>query len=128
MKVVFLKNNEFLKYCISTLDGYVFNPRNKGIDYLNIVNNDLIEIILSKKIKRDINKVKKTIKLIISCDVTIESDCDMMIKEVIKLTKKLENNYMKYFNEFEYFYNVKELYMLNNLLEYKKKIVNNKNS
>lgn len=123
MKVVFLKKNNFLEYSISSLEGYVFNPKNKNIEYLNIVNKEFIKHILSKKINRDVYRVKRAIKLIVSSDATFESDCDIMLDEIFKITKKLEKKYRIYFDEFEYFENVKELYMLNQLIKYKKKIV-----
>ena len=124
MKKVVVKKNNFKEYEITNLNGYVFNPRNKSISKLNIINQDFIEYILSKKIKRDINKVKRGIKLMIKSDVTIESDCDIMIYELVKITKKLDNKYRNYFNEFEYFERVKDLYVLNQIIKYKKKIVN----
>lgn len=124
MKKVVVKKNNFIEYEITNLNGYVFNPRNKSISKLNIINQDFIEYILSKKIKRDINKVKRGIKLMIKSDVTIESDCDIMIDELVKITKKLDNKYRNYFNEFEYFERVKDLYVLNQIIKYKKKIVN----
>mgnify|MGYP003442146190 CR=1 FL=1 len=69
MKVVFLKKNNFLEYNISGLQGYTFNPRGKNIDYLNVVDEDFIKYILSKKIKREINKVRRAIDLMIKSDV-----------------------------------------------------------
>lgn len=123
MKVVFLKNNKFIEFSLYGLDGYKFNPRNKDISLLNIVDEDIIKFVLSKKIKREIDKTKRTIKLIVNSNVTILSDCEMMESELYKITKKLDYKYRKYFNEFEYFERVKELYVLYHLIKYKKKIL-----
>lgn len=123
MKVVFLRKNNFIKYKIYNLNGYIFNPRNKKINYLNIVDEDLIKYILSKKIQREISKVKRAIKLMIKSNVTISNDCDIMLDELIKISKKLEKKYRIYFNEFEYFENVKELYVLSSVINLKKKII-----
>lgn len=124
MKVVFLKNNNFKKYDINRLEGYLFKPRNRKIKSLIIIKEDFIKYILIKKIKREIMKVKKTIKLIISSNVTIFDDCIMMEKEVIRISKKLEERYRTYFDEFQYFDFVKELYLLYSVISYKKKVLN----
>lgn len=123
MKVVFIKKNDFFNYNISLLNGYKFNPRNKNISLLSVIDKDFIEYILSKKIKREINKIKRVIKMFIKSDITIISDCDMMNEEIIKVIKKLDKKYRKYFNEFDYFDYIKELYFLHNLINYKKKIL-----
>lgn len=124
MKVVFLKNNNFKKYDINKLDGYHFKPRNKSIKSLIIIKEDFIKYILIKKIKREIMKVKKTIKLIINSNVTIIDDCIMMENEIIRISKKLEERYRTYFDEFQYFDFVKELYLLYSVISYKKKVLN----
>lgn len=123
MKVVFIKNNSFSNYKLYTLDGYLFKPRNKNIHSLKIVNNDMIKCILIKKIKKEINRTKKAINLIINSDVSLSSDCDMMSKEIIRISKKLENNYRKYFSEFEYFELVKDLYFLNSEISLKRSLL-----
>lgn len=123
MKVVFLKNNNFIKYYLSNLEGYNFNPRNKNINYLNIVDKNIINFVLSKKIKREISKAKKAIELMINNDITIKSDCDIMLDELYKITKKLDIKYRHYFDEFVYYERVKELYILYHLISYKKKII-----
>lgn len=124
MKVVFLKNNNFKKYDINKLDGYHFKPRNKSIKSLIIIKEDFIKYILIKKIKREIMKVKKTIKLIINSNVTIIDDCIMMENEIIRISKKLEERYRTYFDEFQYFDFVKGLYLLYSVISYKKKVLN----
>ena len=123
MKVVFLKNNKFSDYKLLNIDGYLFKPRNKNIHSLIIVNGDMIKYILSKKITKEINKAKKAISLIINSDVTLISDCDMMIKEIIRISNKLETKYRKYFDKFEYFELVKDLYILNTEVNLKKKLL-----
>jgi len=110
------------------LEGYLFNHKKKNISKLKNINKDFIEYILSKKIKREINKIKRAIKLIVESDVTIISDCDMMIEELIKLTKKLDKKYRNFFNEFEYFERVKDLYVLNHIIRYKKKVLESINN
>lgn len=123
MKVVFIKNNNFVNYKLFNINGYLFKPRNKNIRSLVIINNDMIKNILSKKISKEINKAKKAISLIINSDITLLNDCDMMIKEVVRISNKLENKYRKYFNQFEYFELVKDLYILNAEINLKKKLL-----
>lgn len=123
MKVVFIKNNIFSNYKLYTLDGYLFKPRNKNIHSLKVVNKDMIKFILSKKINKEINRTKKAVNLIINSNVTLVSDCDMMSKEIIRISKKLENNYRKYFSEFEYFDLVKDLYFLNSEINLKRNLI-----
>ena len=123
MKVVFIKNNNFSNYKLYNIEGYLFKPRNKNIHSLNIVNKDMIKCILTKKINKEINRTKKAVKLIINSDVSLISDCDMMSEEVIRISKKLENNYRKYFNEFEYFDLVKDLYFLNSEISLKRNLI-----
>lgn len=123
MKVVFIKNNNFFDYKLLSVDGYLFKPRNKNIHSLIIVNSDMIKYILSKKIIKEINKAKKAISLIINSDVTLVSDCDMMSNEVIRISNKLENKYRQYFDKFEYFDLVKDLYILNTQINLKKKLI-----
>ena len=113
MKVVFIKSNNLSNYKLYNIEGYLFKPRNKNIHSLKIVNNDMIKCILSKKIMKEITRTKKAVNLIINSNVTLVSDCDMMSQEIIRISKKLENNYRKYFSEFEYFELVKDLYFLN---------------
>lgn len=123
MKVVFIKNNNFFDYKLLNVDGYLFKPRNKNIHSLIIVNGDMIKYILSKKILKEINKAKKAISLIINSDVTLVSDCDMMSNEIIRISNKLENKYRQYFDKFEYFDLVKDLYILNTQINLKKKLI-----
>ena len=123
MKVVFIKNNKFSDYKLLNIDGYLFKPRNKNIHSLIIVNDDMIKYILSKKIVKEINKAKKAISLIINSDVTLVSDCDMMSNEIIRISNKLENKYRQYFDKFEYFDLVKDLYILNTEINLKKKLI-----
>lgn len=123
MKVVFIKNNNFSNYKLYNIEGYLFKPRNKNIHSLNIVNKDMIKCILTKKINKEINRTKKAVKLIINSDVSLISDCDMMSEEVIRISKKLENNYRKFFNEFEYFDLVKDLYFLNSEISLKRNLI-----
>ena len=63
MKVVFLKKNNFVMYSFENLNGYLFKPRNKNIKTLCVVNEKIIKDILSKKIKKEILKTNKTIKV-----------------------------------------------------------------
>lgn len=123
MKVVFIKNNNFYNYKLTNSEGYLFKPRNKNIHSLIIINSDMIKYILSKKITKEINKAKRAISLIINSDVTIVSDCEMMSNEIIRISNKLEKKYRKYFDQFEYFDLVKDLYFLNNEINLKKKLL-----
>ena len=123
MKVVFIKSNNLSNYKLYNIEGYLFKPRNKNIHSLKIVNNDMIKCILSKKIMKEITRTKKAVNLIINSNVTLVSDCDMMSQEIIRISKKLENNYRKYFSEFEYFELVKELYFLNSEISLKRNLI-----
>lgn len=123
MKVEFIKNNNFSNYKLYNINGYLFKPRNKKILSLKVVNKDMIKFILSKKINKEINRTKKAVNLIIDSNVSLISDCDMMSKEIIRISKKLEKNYRNYFNEFEYFDLVKDLYFLNSEISLKKKLL-----
>ncbi len=124
MNVVFVRKSNYISYTYEVLNGYTFKPK-RNISNLVIVDKNLIRIILSKKIKKNIKKLTKTINLIINSNVAIVSDCDMMRDEIFKLIKKTEKKYMKYFSEFEYFDLIKELYQLNMEINLKKSILEN---
>lgn len=126
MKVVFIRNNEFVSFKSFGFDGYVFKPRNRNINSLIVVNNDLIKSILSRKISNEVRNIKKIVSMMIDSDITIVDDCDMMIREIVKVSKKLENKYRIYFSEFEYFELVKDLYSLNMEILLKKKLLEEK--
>ena len=116
-------NNAFKTYEISELNGYEFKPRNKYINTLTIIDNNYIKKILTKKIKRDIKRATKTIKLMLKSNVTEISDCNIMLDELNRVAKNIEFKYMKYFNELEYFELVKTLYFLNMEITAKKKLL-----
>lgn len=122
MNVVIDKNNEHLMYKINKIDGYKFRPRKK-IKNLIIVDKEFINKILTKKIKKDINRTIKTVKLMLDSNVTIINDCNIMIEEINRLLNNIENRYRKYFDEFDYFELIKELYILNMELDLKKKLI-----
>ena len=122
MKVVILKNKN-LEYMYNQISGYKFKPKNKNINSLVVVNNDILEFVLIKKLNKDIKNINKAVKLIIKCDVTIEKDCDIMLEEIFNLTKRLENNYRIYLDEFDYFELVKKIYFLYQSLNCKKKMI-----
>lgn len=122
MNVVIDKSNEHLMYKINKIDGYKFRPRKK-IKNLVIVDKEFINKILTKKIKKDINRTIKTVKLMLDSNVTIINDCNIMIEEINRLLNNIENKYRKYFDEFDYFELIKELYVLNMELDLKKKLI-----
>lgn len=124
MKVVFKKNNKFVDYKIDDIEGYKFKPRKK-INNLIIINREMINMILLKKIKKDINKVSITVKLMLDSNVTIVGDCNMMINEINRILKNIENKYRVYLDEFDYFELIKSLYSLNMELNLKKKLIEN---
>ena len=82
-------------------------------------------MILLKKIKKDINKVSITVKLMLDSNVTIVGDCNMMINEINRILKNIENKYRIYLDEFDYFELIKSLYSLNMELNLKKKLIEN---
>ena len=122
MKVVLLKEKNFISYELFNIDGYKFKPK-KNIKNLVIVNIDLIKKILTRKINKDINKASKTIKLMLDSNATIVSDCIMMENELSRLIKKIDKKYKKYFTEFEYFDLIKSIYELNMEINLKKKFL-----
>ena len=124
MKVVFRKNNKYVDYKIDDIEGYKFKPRKK-INNLIIINREMINMILLKKIKKDINKVSITVKLMLDSNVTIVGDCNMMINEINRILKNIENKYRIYLDEFDYFELIKSLYSLNMELNLKKKLIEN---
>lgn len=124
MKVVFKKNNKFVDYKIDDIEGYKFKPRKK-IKNLIIINREMINMILLKKIKKDINKVSITVKLMLDSNFTIVGDCNMMINEINRILKNIENKYRIYLDEFDYFELIKSLYGLNMELNLKKKLIEN---
>lgn len=126
MKVVFIKNNNFVNYKLFNINGYLFKPRNKNIKTLCIVKVDIIKYILSKKISNEIKKIKKIVSMMIDSEITIIDDCNMIINEIVKVSKKLEDKYRVYFSEFEYFELVKDLYSLNMEILLKKKLLEEK--
>jgi len=127
MKVVYIKNNKYKKYKINNISGYKFKPRNKNINSLVITNNELIKKILSKKISKDIKNATKAIRLMLNSNITEVSDCNLMIKELKRIANNIEKKYMKYFNEFEYFEKIKDIYYLNMEINTKKKLIEDKN-
>lgn len=124
MNYIVVQNNKFIKYRLfeSKNNGYKFYPK-KNINNLIIVNQSLIKTILEIRIRRDILKATKTINLMLGSSITLISDCDMMEKELFRLLKKIDNKYKKYFNEFEYFELIKDIYSLNMEILLKKKFL-----
>jgi len=88
MKVVFIKNNCFDKYKLDSSVGYKFKPRRKNIDSLVIKNNNLTKNILTIRLKKDIDNLEKSIKLMIKSSITETSDCILMDKEIKRIIKK----------------------------------------
>lgn len=123
MKVIFVKNNDYMYYDDFYINGYKFIPRRKNIDSLFIVNNDMVRCILNKKLNKNINRIKKTIKLIVDSDVAITSDCDMMESELVRIINVYKSKYINYFDEFEFFDFIKDIYVLNKVIELKKKLI-----
>ena len=75
--------------------------------------------------ENDINKVSITVKLMLDSNVTIVGDCNMMINEINRILKNIENKYRIYLDEFDYFELIKSLYSLNMELNLKKKLIEN---
>ena len=126
MKVVFIKNNCFDKYKLDSSVGYKFKPRRKNIDSLVIKNNNLTKNILTIRLKKDIDNLEKTIKLMIKSNITENSDCILMDNEIKRIIKNINNKYLNYFNEFEYFEYIKKIYILNNVINLKKMLIDSK--
>ena len=126
MKVVYIKKNKYKKYKINNIEGYKFKPRNKNIKSLIIVKESLIKEILTKKIKKDINKATKAIRLMLKSNITEVSDCNIMINELKRIASNIEKKYMHYFTEFEYFDLIKDIYYLNMEIISKKIIIEEK--
>ena len=124
MNVLFKKNNKFVFYKVNDIKGYKFRPR-KRINNLVIVDNNMINKILLKKITKDINNVILTVKLMLNSNVTIVGDCNMMIVEINRILNNIEFKYKKYLDEFDYFDLIKKLYSLNMSLNLKKKLIEN---
>ena len=124
MKVVFIKNNKFINYNNFNIEGYKFIPRRKNINSLYIINKDIINYILNKKLNKEIKKIEKTIKLMINTNVTLVSDCDLMINELKRIINLITTKYINYFDEFEFFEYIKRIYVLNKVIDLKKKIIN----
>ena len=123
MKVVYIKKNKFKKYKKNTLEGFKFKPRNKSINSLTIIKEELIKEILTKKLTKDIKKATKAIRLMLKSNITEVSDCNIMIDELKRIASNLEKKYMKYFTEFEYFDLIKDIYYLNMEILTKKIII-----
>lgn len=124
MKVVFIKSNNFIEHNVLTKEGYKFIPRRNDINFLFIYNKNLIGIILNKKISKELNRLYKTTDLIISSNYAIYSDCLMMINELRKTLKLIINKYITYIDEFDFFYYIKKIYVLEKVLELKKNLLN----
>ena len=123
MKVVFIKNNCFDKYKLEECVGYKFKPRRKNINSLVIKNNKLTKNILTIRLKKDIDNIEKSIKLMIKSNITETSDCIIMDNEIKRIIKNINNKYLNYFNEFEYFDYIKKIYVLNNVINLKKMLI-----
>ncbi len=123
MKVVYIKKTNYKNYKLNNINGYSFKPKNKHIKNLIIVNTNLLKKILTIKLKKDIKNVDHIINLMIQSNVTDINDCNLMLNEINRVTKNLENNYKIYFTEFEYFNYLKEIYKLNMEITTKKKLI-----
>ena len=123
MKVVYIKKNKFKKYKKNTLEGFKFKPRNKSINSLTIIKEELIKEKLTKKLTKDIKKATKAIRLMLKSNIIEVSDCNIMIDELKRIASNLEKKYMKYFTEFEYFDLIKDIYYLNMEILTKKIII-----
>ena len=123
MEIVLVKNNfnNFLEY--SNIDGFKFKPRNHKLDNLEVVDKKLIKNILNKKLNKDISNSFKVINLMLTSNVTEVVDCDMMINELVRITNIIENKYMLYFSELEYFDFIKKIYYLYMGICAKKKLI-----
>jgi len=123
MKVVFIENNNFNEYKIEKTEGYKFKPKRKNINTLIIQNNNLIKNILTKRIKKDIKNIENAINLMIKSNATESSDCILMINEIKRIIKNINNKYLNYFSEFEYFDYIKKIYILNNVINLKRMLI-----
>lgn len=124
MKVVFIENNDFNEYKIEKIDGYKFKPKRKNINTLIIQNNNLIKNILTIRLKKDINNIENAINLMIKSNATESSDCILMKNEINRIIKNINNKYLNYFTEFEYFDYIKKIYILNNVINLKNMLIN----
>ena len=122
MKVVLEKSNLFLDYNIGDFNGFSFKPK-KNINNLNIIDKKMIKTILKKKISKNINSSRKSIKLMLESGATIPSDCDMMMQELNRILIIFDSKYRTYFNEFEYFDLVNDIYQLNMEIKLKKNLL-----
>ena len=125
MEIVFVKENDFNLFELENVAGFKFKPRNKDIKNLEIIDKKLTKKVLSKKIDKDINKCTKAIKLMLESNITEVEDCNIMIEELKRIANNIENKYMKYFTELEYFDLIKEIYYLNMEINTKKKMLEN---
>jgi len=126
MKVVFIKNNHFNNYKLETIEGYRFQPRRKNISSLIIFDNKLIKKILKIRINKDIKNIENAIELMIKSNITESSDCILMDKEIKRILNNINKKYLNYFNEFEYYEYIKKIYILNNVINLKKVLIENK--
>ena len=77
---------------------------------------------LLKKINKEVLNCEKAVNLIIKSNVAIESDCDIMVEEMIRIIHKLDN-YLLYFSEFEFFDIIKKIYLLYQVVILKKRLI-----
>lgn len=124
MKVVYIKDNNFVNYELNNSIGYVFKPK-KRISNLKVVNKFLVSDILTRKMINSLNKTIKTTNIMLNSKAVIISDCDMMLEEIKRIIIKLDNKYRKYFNQFVYFSIIKKLYILDKNINYKKTLLKN---
>lgn len=124
MKVVYIKDNNFVNYELNNSKGYVFKPK-KRINNLKVVNKFLVSDILTRKMINSLNKTIKTTNIMLNSKAVIISDCDMMLEEIKRIIIKLDNKYRKYFNQFVYFSIIKKLYILDKKINYKKTLLKN---
>lgn len=124
MKVVYIKDNNFVNYELNNSVGYVFKPK-KRISNLKVVNKFLVSDILTRKMINSLNKTIKTTNIMLNSKAVIISDCDMMLEEIKRIIIKLDNKYRKYFNQFVYFSIIKKLYILDKKINYKKTLLKN---
>lgn len=124
MKVVYIKDNNFVNYELNNSIGYVFKPK-KRINNLKVVNKFLVSDILTRKMINSLNKTIKTTNIMLNSKAVIISDCDMMLEEIKRIIIKLDNKYRKYFDQFVYFSIIKKLYILDKKINYKKTLLKN---
>ena len=125
------KKNDSITYVeYDLIKGFGVNPKNKvkiedriNVNKMVIINSSLIETLVSKKCKKNLEKI---IKLLSAIDDTgDDGSLEIALTELEKFKSYLKNKYKEYMEKKEYDLYLKKLEILESELKLRKQFVKN---